>query len=146
MSQAPISPLTSVLAYLVQRRSKAVPNATILARPSELLTVLLKSARFFSLEEAFDYEMSTFDHLTINAYIPNDYRFYSHPRISGGVNACFSIGHDIWTTSDLERAWPKEANTQPANSAIGAGAILSSMLFNDRIPWFLFAPQLPISV
>jgi hypothetical protein len=103
------------------------------------LTVILKSARLFELEDTFDYDLSNFDHVTINAYIPETYRLYSQATVSGGINACFLIGTDIWTVNELEMSWPERAGSPPETNAIGMGAMLSSMLFDDRVPWFLFA-------
>jgi hypothetical protein len=83
--------------------------------------------------------------MTVSAYIPETYRLYSHASIAGGINACFLIGTDIWTVAELENAWPNQANLEPANKSTAKGAILSSLIFNDRVPWFLFGDCDPLS-
>jgi hypothetical protein len=129
-----------VLAFLLHRQSKQKASRNeLLATPSELLTVLLKSATLFSLEDIFDWDMAALDHLTINAYIPETYRLFSQALMPGGINACFLIGTDIWRVAELEEAWSKVANVSPESNSVAMGAILSSMLFSDRVPWFLYS-------
>jgi hypothetical protein len=83
--------------------------------------------------------MAALDHLTINAYIPETYRLFSQALMPGGINACFLIGTDIWRVAELEEAWSKVANVSPESNSVAMGAILSSMLFSDRVPWFLYS-------
>jgi len=132
--------LDKTLAYLLLRADRNLPSApNLLARPSELMTVLLKAARLFALEDVFDEAMYEFDHLTLNAYVPDDYSQYGRKSITGGENFTFSVGHEIWTIEDLGSAWPQHARAAPRSPAIAAGAILGSLIFPDRVPWFLFA-------
>jgi len=131
-----------VLEYLLMRRKCSFDRGSpLIARPSELATVLLKCARSLELADAFDEEMENLDHLSINAFVPNDYSQFARETIHEGRNFSFWVGNDIWAIDDLESAWPKEANMIPDRPAVACGAILSALLFPDRVPWFVLSPE-----
>lgn len=50
----------------------------------------------------------------------------------------FQIGHDIWSVSDLERAWPDFP--KPDDPGIQMTSLLACLLFSDRSPWCLLSP------
>ena len=125
-----------VLSYLVARgNSLDEPNFDLVAQPTELTTMLLRCSRLFNLSHEFDKSLETLDHLQLNAYLPENYLTFGQEQISGGLNAMFQIGHDIWRVTELERAWPH----CPAPNGPGQAmtAILAALLFPDRTPWFL---------
>lgn len=128
------------LAYLLARQNGILAKRLdLVAQPTELVAVLLRAARLFELTDEFDESLIQLDYLAINAYLPESYLGFGAQRIEGGVNATFQIGHEIWTVEDIENAWPNFA--QPGSLAEGLATILSSLIFNDRVAWFLFPPK-----
>jgi hypothetical protein len=111
---------------------------SLIAQPSELLMVTLKSSSLFELQDTFDEEMYELDHVFCFAYIPDDYSKFGREIMTGGENATYLIGHDVWSTSELEAAWPPNARIAPTNRGIYCGAIFASLLFPDRVTWFIF--------
>lgn len=134
---------SKALAYLVARgnHSKQL-TAEMVAQPTELVLALLRLSRLFDLAEEFDTSLSELDHLSLNAYLVDDYRQFGQDHIMSGTNAVFVIGHDFWTIAELEAAWPNlPAPDQPA---VAMTALLASLLLPDRSPWFLLPTLSPI--
>ena len=130
-----------LLTYLVCRLlGDFSNNLSLVARPSETITVLLRCASMLGMNDVFDDALQDLDHINLNAYITDDYGGYSKRYVEGGENASFVIGHGIWRVSDLDRAWPEEAGQRPANLSIQGGAVISSLIFPDRVPWFVVPP------
>lgn len=102
------------------------------------MTCLLMLSDSFGLSDTFDVAMENLDHLELNAYIADDYYSFGRRYISGGNNASFTVGHDIWTVADLITNWPAKSVATPPSIAVRNNALLASMLFPDRVPWFLF--------
>lgn len=48
------------------------------------------------------------------------------------------LGTSAWTCDELTAAWPYDLAKPPVNNAIVCGAILASLIFPDRVPWFIF--------
>jgi hypothetical protein len=131
-----------LLNYLICRSLEDFSNdLSLVARPSETITVLLRCASVLGMNDVFDDALQDLDHIALNAYITDDYGGYSKRYVEGGENASFVIGHGIWRVSDLDAAWPEEAAQRPANLSIQGGAIISSLIFPDRVPWFVLAPS-----
>ncbi|MDO8837910.1 MAG: caspase family protein [Parvibaculum sp.] len=131
-----------ILKYLTARQTADYSDAAdILARPTEAIAVLLRCAKPFDLVDVFDESLEDLDHLSISAYVAEDYTKFALQHIEGGENATFTIGHGIWSIADLDSAWPDSANVRPMNSAVAAGAICSALIFPDRVPWFLLSSR-----
>lgn len=125
-----------MLSYLVARAGSAnEPNLELVAQPTELVTTLLRAARIFDLTDEFDVSLEALDHLALNAFLPDGYLRFGETHISSGGNAVFHVGHDVWRIADLEAAWPDFPG--PAGAGQAMAAILASLLFPDRTPWFL---------
>jgi hypothetical protein len=125
-----------VLLYLVARQSSPnEPNLELVAQPSELAITLLRASRLFDLADEFDVSLEKLDHLQLNAYLPESYLTFGHEQIAGGLNAVFQVGHDVWRVAELEAAWPDFP--APVGPGQAMTAILASLLFPDRTPWFL---------
>jgi hypothetical protein len=125
--------------YLMARQMKSFDQVTqMVAQPTELGVVLLMAAKLFDLEDVFNYALSELDHLPINAFIPEVYEDFGRQRIREGQNVNFRIGQDIWTVDDLIQHWPAAAWQEPDDNVLAAGAILASLLFPDRVAWFVF--------
>jgi hypothetical protein len=129
---------SKILPYLIARAESAgEPNLELVAQPTELVVALLRSSRLFDLVDEFDKSLEALDHLALNAYLPDSYPTFGEEHIAGGVNAVFHIGHDIWSVAELEAAWP--IHSSPAGQGQKLTAILTSLLFPDRTPWFLMS-------
>jgi len=128
-------PATDILSYLLKRNNHDLKPSAMVAQPTELATVLLRLSRLFELTSEFDTSLEALDHLALNAYLPDDYREFGAEHISNGKNAVFNIGHDIWSVAELEAAWPDFP--APGHPGTALAAILASLIFPDRSPWFL---------
>lgn len=125
-----------MLAYLVARADpSSAPELELVAQPTELVISLLRASRLFDLADELDFSLEALDHLQLNAYLPDGYLAFGEDQIEGGMNAVFQVGHDIWRVAELEAAWPD----CPLPTARGQAmtAVLASLLFPDRTPWFL---------
>jgi hypothetical protein len=135
VAQADLDP-AKVLGFLIAR---AIPPAEasidMVARPTELVLVLLRTSRLFDLAHEFDTALEALDHLALNAYLPDGFCDFGAEQIAGGINAVFHIGHDVWSVRDIERAWPNRPS--PDRPGVAMAALLASLLFPDRTPWFL---------
>lgn len=125
-----------VLPYLVARAHPPdEPNFDLVAQPSELVITLLRASRLFDLDDEFDASLEKLDHLQLNAYLPESYLTFGQEQITGGLNAVFQIGHDVWRVAELEATWPNFPD--PVGPGQAMTALLASLLFPDRSPWFL---------
>lgn len=130
-----------ILQYLLARRRGEYDGLwRQLARPSELMTVLARSAALFGLEDEVDPSFIEFDHQTFNAYLPGDFADFGAPMMRGGVNATFNIGLHIFSVGELVSRWPRRQG--PPTPGVAAAALLSSLIFPDRVAWFLFPDPL----
>jgi hypothetical protein len=132
-------PNGEILRYLLARLEGNFGEAlSLVAKPSESLAVLLRAAPLFGLTDEFDHALEELDHVNLNAYFAHDYQRFAQQYIEGGENATFTIGHGIWTVGDLHAVWPFDLALPPPNSAVACGAIAASLIFPDRVPWFVF--------
>lgn len=93
----------------------------------------------FGRPVVFDEAMSELDHVTINAFVADDHTLFALETIDDGENNPFTIGHYIWRIDDLLQHFPPHAFVQPTDpSSVAGGAILASLIFPDRVPWFVF--------
>jgi hypothetical protein len=135
VAQADLDP-SKVLGFLIAR---AVPpkeaSVDMIAQPTELVVVLLRASRLFDLVDEVDTALERIDHLALNAYLADNFSDFGAEQITGGVNAVFHVGHDIWSVEDIETAWPNRPS--PDRPGVAMTALLASLLFPDRTPWFL---------
>jgi len=130
-----------ILRFLIARHTGEFDRVRpSLARPTELLTVLMKAATLFGLENEVDPWLIRFDGVDLNAYLPNGYPEFAEEIIRGGVNAGYRIGHDVFTVAELEMAW-HEAPEPVGDERVAA--VLASLLLPDRTPWFLLPKMGP---
>ena len=130
-------PPERALDYLLARRNKDYSACRdLVERPIETLTVLLRASSLFGLEEIFDESLWMLDGLPFSAYIPIDYLHFSAPTMGGGQNVEWSIGRDVFKTEDLKATWPPLISS-PQSPTAAALAVVASLLFPDRQPWFL---------
>jgi hypothetical protein len=131
---------SKVLTYLVARASHSAEQAPdLVSQPTELVLTLLRLSRLFDLADEFDSSLASLDHLQLVACLAGDYRQFGDDHIAEVINAVFSVGHDFWSIAELEAAWPLFPSPDQPGSAMTA--LLASLIFPDRSPWFL----LPVS-
>lgn len=128
-----------IFAYMLARLTDSFAEVQgQVAQPNELGTVYLLAAPLFDLTDVFDEAMSELDHVTINAFVADDHTLFALETIDDGENNPFTIGHYIWRIDDLLQHFPPHAFVQPTDPSVAGGAILASLIFPDRVPWFVF--------
>ncbi|WP_165190398.1 caspase family protein [Caulobacter soli] len=131
-------PADKVLNYLLARRTGAFDRAPdLVERPAETTAVLLRAASLLGLSDIFDESMWELDGHAFTAYLPGDFANFDEERMDGGTNLIWTVGHDVFRVADVVNGWPS-SEVQPENPIVAANAILSSLLFLDRTPWFAF--------
>jgi hypothetical protein len=131
-------PHDRALDYLLARHLRDYSGSLeLVARPIELLTVLLKSSKLFELEAIFDENLWEIDGLAFSAYLPASYMNYGDSRMVGGENLVWTIGHDVFRTQDFSDSWPV-AKVAPETPLVASLALAASLLYPDRQAWFLF--------
>lgn len=130
-------PPERVLEYLLARRRNNFSGAEdLIARPIDMLSILLKAASLFDLEDIFDESFWKIDNTTFTAYLPKNYADYGMPIMGNGVNLVWSIGFDVFRTSDFLSSWPT-SKTIPKNPLEASLALTATLLYPDRQAWFL---------
>ncbi len=131
-------PRTKALDYLLARHTNDFSNATdLIARPVDLLTVLIKAASLFELEGIFDESLWRLDGVAFSAYRPTSYMNYGAPRMEGGENLVWTVGFDVFRAAEFSTSWPASKNS-PQSHLEASLAIMASLLYPDRQAWFLF--------
>jgi hypothetical protein len=132
-----ISP-DKVLSYLLMRHAgKFEAEPDLVARPNLTLTVLLKAAGLFDLESVLDDDLWRLDGVTFGAYFTNDLGQFADEHMQDGENNLWRIGHDVFRIEDLNASWPNITALETPTPALIAGAAMASLLYPDRVPWFL---------
>ncbi len=134
-----------VYAYLKTRAKKDLIGLKELSSsPSELLSLVMLASVKFSLSEELDLNLEKLDHAHLNLFIPGSHLDFGQPLIRKGINHVLQIGHKVWTVGDLLRRWNEACRPQLlkdeslSHLEVRIGAICSSLIFPDRVPWFLF--------
>lgn len=126
----------SVLEYLLARRENDYSKVSgLIERPNETLTVLMRVANEIGLGDVFDHDLWKLDGVPFAAYVNPEFLEYGDDMMSSGQNLAWVIGHDVFRVADLHRFWPRPSPT-PQSNTIRASAILASLLYPDRVPWF----------
>ncbi|MDF4003295.1 caspase family protein [Luteibacter sp. PPL552] len=125
-----------VVDYLLARSHRDFSRCIgLLEQPTELLTVLITCAGRFGLEDTFDDDLWTLDHVFLAAYVTSDFKEYGDSRMENGDYRTWQIGADIFCCADLTRHWGD--HSVPEDAIDSSGAIVGSLLHRDRSPWFL---------
>lgn len=125
------------LAYLLAKMSGDYSGiAELIERPMETATVLLKAARLFDLEEVFDEALWRLDGVSFSAYIPANLAHFNDEIMRGGENVVWTIGHDVFRTTDFVVTWPPMVPA-PATAVTKALSVLAALTLPDRQTWFL---------
>ncbi len=140
----PLLPAADVYAYLKARADKDSTALKPLSNsPSETLALVLLISGRHSLEEELDYNLASLDHAYLNIFIPQSYLEFSQPFVPNGINHMFQIGHKVWTVADVAERWAEVCKPQMdedlslRDSITRIGAICASLIFPNRVPWFL---------
>ena len=130
-------PPEDVLGYLLARQTKNfVHSADLVERPGESLTLLLKVAHLLKLNEVIDDDLWRLDGEHLCAYLNGDFSQFGKEIMAGGQNAVWKIGEDIFRVEHIVSAWPASAPQAPP-ALIASLDIVASLLYPDRMPWFL---------
>ena len=105
-----------------------------LARPTELLAVMLRGAALLGLDDDFDPHLVRLDGTELNAFLPAAYDGFGEAVVREGINVGYGIGREIFTVAELEAVW--QPAVDPEGEQWGL-AILAALLIPDRTPWFL---------
>ncbi|MFP3995126.1 caspase family protein [Pseudomonas capeferrum] len=144
----PLLPAEDVYAYLKARADKdSVALSTLSNSPSETLALVLLISGRHSLEEELDYNLASLDHAHLNIFIPQSYLDFSQSFVPNGINHVFQIGQKVWTVADVVQRWEAvckpqmDSDSSLRDPATRIGAICASLLFPNRVPWFLLIEQ-----
>jgi hypothetical protein len=131
-------PVRETLPYLIARRTDDYSKVLdYIGRPLETLTVLLRSGVALDLVDVLDPSLWKFDGATFFAYLPSEFSDFGAQTMEGGQNLVWTVGQDVYRISDLIRTWPPES-PRPRSGVEEAAAMLASLLYPDRVAWFLF--------
>lgn len=120
---------------------KSIPK--IVSSPTHFLFALLLLARDFGMNEEVDQLMHIFDRKTVYAYVSNNYSEFGDIRMEDGLNLSLQIGFSFWSLDEfndiIEKAVePKLAeNSSLSSHGIQYAAVVSSLVYEDRLPLFL---------
>lgn len=130
-------PSESALDYLLARSSGDYSScAALIERPIETLTVLLRAAHLYGLQEVFDEGLWRLDGTSFSAYIPTTLLQFSSVTMQGGRNLVWSVGHEVCRVSEFTATWPADI-PMPVNSVVQALSVISALIQPNRQPWFL---------
>lgn len=124
-----------VLDFLLAKaegRLESIPD--LLEQPGEMLTVLLVAAAILKLQDALDPSFWKIDRCSFAAFVPDSYQDFHRKIIESGRNYLWQVGFDVFNVAEFSKSWPEVP--QPATRTEAALAVLSSLLYPDRIPWF----------
>lgn len=112
----------------------------LLERPIETLSVLFLAANELGLGEVWDTSLWKLDGVSFSAFVPSSYEGYGRASISEGRNLTWTIGFDVFRVGDFAKGWVNDV-ALPATSLELKLVTLAALLFQDRVPWFLFAER-----
>lgn len=128
-------PPEKALSYLLSRRYGNFKNSyDLVERPIETLSVLLRAAKIFGVEDVLDEDLWQLDGLNFACYKPASYFNYSLMIMEGGTNDGWQIGFDVFRTDDFIQSWSTSLQTE--DKLVYQLSIISSLLLEDRVPWF----------
>jgi len=108
------------------------------AHPSQLLTVLMHLAASAGLTDEMDEILPDVDRKQFYAFVPSTYRDYTLDRIEHGENCTWSVGRDVWKSSEFLDSWAKINHPDPESDVVFLTAIIAAYLLPNRVPWFIW--------
>ena len=113
------------------------------AKPTQLLFILLYHFVLSNQKDIIRYDFADLDKTDISTFVPKSYINFSEEMIIDGKNISFEIGFDIFSVDQFEH-FVNTSILPPVNRAAeGLSdqdfkiALMSSMIYPDRIAWFL---------
>lgn len=132
------APKAEVLRYLLMRGSGTLDRAPeLIARPNITTTVLLACSGLLGVEDVVDEVLWHLDDVSISAYFNSDFTKFADKIMYGGENAVWQIGLGVFRTQEVMDTWPAISVELPKTASAASGAVISSLLYPDRVPWFL---------
>jgi hypothetical protein len=143
LARANIEP-SNLLRFLLGRghhSERAAPE--LLANPSQLLAVFLSLSGDLVDEREWDKKLRALDHQSLVVFIPKSFRQFGYQIIRDGINNVFKVGHGIWSLGDFRLEFASECrpvldrDSSFKETPVQVLSIVSTLVFPDRIPWFL---------
>lgn len=133
-----------VLSFLRWRcGDKSLDAATFVAKPTELVFVLLYHFLARGHLEVVKYDFEDLDHTIVSTFVPDCYKPFSAEIIEDGTNIQFHVGFDVFTAAEFEEFVKNHMLPAVTHAVSGLEendletALLASLIYPDRIPWFL---------
>lgn len=130
--------------YLVARLSGDIPTGSeFLAKPDDLMAVLMLGYELLKLEDTFDESLEALDHHSFNVFVANSLNEFGKPTIRNGKNHVFQVGHNLFRLREFGARWSTSIQPDLNEDRLKdsphhiAAAIAACLLFRDRVPWFL---------
>jgi hypothetical protein len=120
-------------------------NRGIIARPSELASVLFYINARWGLDDVVDPYLRDLDHLDMNFFICDDDRAWACERVPIGRNVTLRLGndfaYDLFNLADFRRLFSTRVICEAFGSCDVHRALLACATFSlgDRVPWQLSA-------
>jgi hypothetical protein len=138
------APVDQSVRYILSlSQSILTPSDWRSANPTNLLPVLLLWASAFGIED--DWDLRVLDRLSMSFFIPEDPRDFSKATIEDGINNVYQIGFGVWKIAEFNGHYRSaiQKALQETKFKISPGGqvqcLLSSLLFPDRVPFFVGA-------
>lgn len=123
------------LSYLLSREYMNFKNTyELVEKPIETLSVILRAAMIFELEDVLDEDLWQIDGLSFSCYRPTSYKNYSSMVMEGGTNEGWQIGFDVFRVEEFIRSWT--VSCEPREGIVYNLSVIGSLLLEDRVPWF----------
>lgn len=120
--------------YLHARAKGELDASNVVARPSELLTVILRLGQLFDLDEVFNAELWRFDREPCLAFFPESAKDFAAAKVSSGENRIWTVGRDVFTLADFGESWSFKGEFSDC-SLERFCMNNSAMVFKDRVSW-----------
>jgi len=123
------------LSYLLSRECRSFQSTyELVERPIETLSVVLRAAKVFQLEDVIDEGLWLIDGLNFSCYRPSSYINYSSAVMDGGTNEGWQIGFDVFRVDEFIQSWTVSCESE--DSLVYKLSVIGSLLLEDRVPWF----------
>lgn len=104
------------------------------ANPCEALAVVLRLGHAANLDDVFDPYLWQLDGAAGVLFVTDAWDQFSAERISQGENFTFEIGRDVFRIAHLAAI---DVSAPPSDLVQRLAVVATSLLFPDRVPWFL---------
>lgn len=133
-----------VLSFMKHRLFDQKPDfKQFVARPSELLFVLLHHFVQSGREDIIRYDLSELDHQHVSTFVPDTYEGFTNDVIVNGANIGFQIGFDVFTVAEFASFAAESVHPKVADASRGLSenertvALLASLIYPNRVAWFV---------